>query len=170
MADGSPSRLELSDSDKLALTSVGHDLLQETVAKLYGRGIPRARIARILLDHLVPNGKDRPSDQRLSQARTKLRRWETSQKFRDLVYKHAVVELDLEIPGIIKGVSKQARKGKVDAARLALEITGRHNPKGDQAPTQVAVVFQGIPRPDGRTTEETAVEIVREMEDEAGSS
>jgi len=48
---------------------------------------------------------------------------------------------------ILTGIAKKAQRGRVDAARLALELTGRHNPKGEQAPTQVAIIFQGIPRP-----------------------
>ena len=123
------------------------DRIQEACAKLYGQGYPRGKVARILVDHLVPNGKHRPLEQRLSQARAKLRRWERTQSFRDLVYSLAVVELDMSTPIILKGVASKAKRGRVDAARLALEITGRHNPKGEQAPTQVAVVFQGIPRP-----------------------
>jgi hypothetical protein len=116
---------------------------------MYGMGFPRARIARVMVDMLVPNGTDRPLEVRLSQARTKLRKWEMNQHFRDLVYRNAVVELDMSSPAILKGISRKARRGRVDAARLALELTGRHNPKGDQAPTTVQVVFAGVPRPEG---------------------
>ncbi len=121
--------------------------IQTAAAKLYGQGYPRAKIARILLDHLVPNGKHRPEEQRLSQARGRLRQWEHSQKFRDLVYDLAVVKLDLQTPQILGGIAKKAKAGRVDAARLTLELTGRHNPKGDAAPTQVIVAFEGVPRP-----------------------
>jgi len=141
---------ELAKGDSsLAAPKAPRDLLREAAAKLYGQGFGRAKVARILVDHLVPNGTDRPLEQRLSQARVKLRRWEANQEFRDMIYQRAVVELDIATPGILRGISSKARRGRVDAARLALELTGRHNPKGEQAPTQVAVVFQGIPRPVG---------------------
>lgn len=140
--------------DGIPGTTVTWDELRETVAQMYGRGLPRRVIARTLVDYLVPNRKDRPLEQRLSQARGKLRKWESASHFRDRVYEIAVIELDLESPAILKGLAKKAKRGRVDAARLALELTGRHNPKGDVAPTQVAVVFQGIPRPEGDPTVE----------------
>jgi len=69
------------------------------------------------------------------------------EKFRDLIYHKAVVDIDLATPEILQGVVKKAKKGRVDAARFALEITGRHNPKGDGVPAQVVVAINGIPRP-----------------------
>lgn len=130
--------------------------LQIHVAKLYGRGIPRRQIARVLVDYLGGN-PDKPLEQKLSQARSKLRRWERTEKFRDLVYKYAVIDLDMEIPGILKGVSAKAKRGRVDAARLALEITGRHNPKGEAAPTQVIVAFGSVPRPERAGSESAKI-------------
>lgn len=126
---------------------IDRDRLRETTAKLYGQGFERAKIARMLVDHLVPNNRHRPLEQRLSQARTRLRHWEQNQEFRDMIYRLAVVKLDLQTPAILGGIAKKAKRGRVDAARLALEITGRHNPKGDQQPTQVALVIQGVSRP-----------------------
>jgi|SRR5215472_1016289 len=170
MADGSKK------GQKLEIV-VDRQAVRETAAKLYGQGFARAKIARILVDHLVPNGRDRPLEQRLSQARNKLRAWERTQNFRDLVWNGAVVKLDLQAPAILDGISQKAKRGRVDAARLALEVTGRHNPKGDQAPTQVQLVVTGVPRPtvqmearrlsrDQRTmTIEGASVMVREDED-----
>lgn len=155
-----------SASDELAIATVDFETLQLTAAKLYGRGVPRAKIARALVDHLVPQNRHRPLEQRLSQARTKLRGWERSQKFRDMVYNLAVIELDMSTPGILAGIGRKAKKGRVDAARLALEITGRHNPKGDAAPTQVAVIFQDIPRPDARPGVGGTLERVPEVTDD----
>lgn len=123
------------------------DIVRQAAAKLYGQSIKRPQIARILVDHLVPNNRDRPLEQRLSQARTRLAKWERDPKFRDLIYNLAVVKLDLQAPEILGGIAKKAKRGRVDAARLALEITGRHNPKGDQQPAQVALIIQGVPRP-----------------------
>jgi glucose/arabinose dehydrogenase len=70
-----------------------------------------------------------------------------------MVYASAVVKLDMSTPAILKGVAAKAKRGRVDAARLALELTGRHNPKGDQQPAQVAVIIGGVPRPRAITTD-----------------
>jgi len=78
----------------------------------------------------------------------KLRRWERTPKFRDLVYQVAVVELDMSTPQILQGVANKAKRGRVDAARLALEVTGRHNPKGQEKPTEIHVQIANIPRPE----------------------
>ena len=126
---------------------VDRDTVQEAAARLYGQGFERRVIARMMIDHLVPNGRHRPLEQRLSQARRRLANWEKQQNFRDLMWTQAVVKLEMQTPAILKGVAMKARRGRVDAARLALEITGRHNPKGDQQPAQVAVIIQGVPRP-----------------------
>jgi hypothetical protein len=142
------------------------DLVFEHAAKLYGQGYARSKVARIMVDHLVPNGKDRPLEQRLSQARGKLKRWEHMDKFRDLIYHRAVVQIDLETPAILQGVAKKAKRGRVDAARLALEITGRHNPKGEQVPAQVVVAINGIPRPRRHTQPHEVLEIEGEVIDE----
>jgi hypothetical protein len=128
------------------------DRVREAAAKLYGQGFERKHIARMMVEYLggaktFEDGVPRPLEQRLSQARTRLRGWEADQAFRDMIYNLAVVKLDLQTPAILGGIAKKAKKGRVDAARLALEITGRHNPKGDQVPTQIALVVEGVPRP-----------------------
>lgn len=128
------------------------DMVKEAAAKLYGHGFTRRQVLLKLLPHLAPKereGKrDRTKEEQESLARSKLRRWESQQKFRDLVYQHAVVELDMEIPNVLKGVSKKAKTGRVDAARLVLEVSGRHNPKGDQQAPNITVQIANIPRPD----------------------
>lgn len=134
--------------------------VKETAAKLYGQGFSRPKIARILRKHLITElMRTRPMEQQLTAARARLKAWEKQDDFRDLVYNLAIVKLDLATPQIIAGVTKQAKRGRVDAARLALELTGRHNPKGDDKPTQVMVQINGVPRParitGGRTAEVT---------------
>ena len=140
------------NSPNLPEPTASRDQVREVAAKLYGQGYERKHIARMMIDHLVPiktfeDGTPRPLEQRLSQARTKLRNWEHQQDFRDLVYRKAVVKLDLQTPAVLGGVLKKAKKGRVDAARLVLELTGRHNPKGEVQPTQIALVVNGVPRP-----------------------
>lgn len=138
--------------------------LQTHVAKLYGQGYTRAQIAKTLVDHLAPTMAGRPLEQRLSHARAKLRRWEHRELFRDEVYKQAVVKTDLALPSILKGVVRTARRGRVDAARLALEVTGRHNPRGEQQAPNVVVAINGIPRPQG----EPVGEVIDQVDDEDG--
>jgi hypothetical protein len=117
-------------------------------AQLYGRGYSRRQIMRILMTHLAPNGQNQDRKYREKVARSKLRRMEEKQGFRDLVWNHAVVGLDLMAPQILQGIAGKARRGRVDAARLALEVTGRHNPRGDDQPTHITVAIANVPRPD----------------------
>jgi hypothetical protein len=85
--------------------------------------------------------------------RKKLRLWEETQWFRDAVYDYTMGISDMEIPRILSGVRRRAKAGRVDAARLVLEVTGRHNPRGQEsAPAVVQISFGGtIPRPSNRT-------------------
>jgi len=118
-------------------------------AKLYGRGFRRAQIARALLEQIYPpDGMARTEEQKLSTVRAKLRRWEMSQEFRDLVYRHAVVELDMSTPAILVGLARRAKRGRVDAARLALEISGRHTKDDSSAPVSVTVNLANVARPE----------------------
>jgi len=95
----------------------------------------------------LSTNKERPIEQQLQAVRTKLKRWEQQQAFRDLVWELAVVDLDMDAPAILRGVSRSAKRGRVDAAKLALEITGRHVTKGDQTAPNITIAFAGIPRP-----------------------
>ena len=122
------------------------EILRRHVAKLYGQGLRRPQIAKAMVKYLSTN-KERPIEQQLQAVRTKLKRWEQQQAFRDLVWELAVVDLDMDAPAILRGVSRSAKRGRVDAAKLALEITGRHVTKGDQTAPNITIAFAGIPRP-----------------------
>jgi len=123
--------------------------VRETAARLYGRGFRRSQIARALMDHLYPkNGVARTEEQKLAACNKKLRRWEYSQEFRDLVYKYAVVDLDMETPAILVGLGRRAKRGRVDAARLALELTGRHSKDSENGPVNVTVNLANVARPE----------------------
>jgi len=76
-----------------------------------------------------------------------LRRWERKQAFRDHIYNVAITSVDMAMPAVLNGVVSRAVRGRVDAARLALEITGRHNPKGETNAPVVVVAIDGINRP-----------------------
>lgn len=127
-------------------------MVRQVAARLYVQGVKRGQIARMMVDYLsprkaFPDGTPRPIDQRVANARNKLKEWEHKDWFRDMVWAEAVVMVDMDSPAILAGLTKKAKRGRVDAARLLFELSGRHNPKGDQTPTQIAVVIQGMPRP-----------------------
>lgn len=131
---------------KKSLTNV-----QRQAANAYGHGMSRREIAKAMVDVLAgPTTVGKPMDFRLARARRRLRYWEKNQAFRDAVYNSAAVNLDMQIPLVLQGVTQRAIRGRVDAARLALEVTGRHNPKGEQAAPTVVVAIDGIARPSVR--------------------
>lgn len=160
-----PAEKPENGSEEASLPEVldEHQRLRQHAAKLYGLGFQRAEIARALIDYLCPR-HDLPEEQRLSRCRAKLKRWETQPNFRDMVYARARISLDMDHPSHLKALSKQAKRGKVDAIKFALELTGRYSPKGDQQPTQVAVVISGIPRP-----MRTAEQVIEYQDQDEGS-
>jgi len=131
-------------------SSVGqlpHELSLEAVrlhaAQLYGRGFRRPAIARALQPYLTSSGD-------LKQARGKLAKWEKEQAFRDLIWANAVVKLDMESPHILEGITRAAKRGRVDAAKLALSIANRYTDKSDMPSEVVLRIDNGMPRPDER--------------------
>jgi hypothetical protein len=121
--------------------------LQISAATAYGHGMSRREIAKAMLEHLTPTTVGKPMDFRMKRATRRLRLWEKNQVFRDRVYSGAITNVDMAVPSILNGIVGRARRGRVDAARLALEITGRHNPKGEQNAPVVVVAIDGIQRP-----------------------
>jgi hypothetical protein len=123
--------------------------LQNQVVELYGHGYTRGQIAKALVNHLAP--KKRHNEQlqyRYKRARSILRRWEHAKWFRDQVWDNALVRLDLENPRILQAVASSAKRGRVDAAKLALEITARHVANETRMVTAVQVnIANGLPRP-----------------------
>jgi hypothetical protein len=118
--------------------------VREAAAKLYGLGFKRAQVAAAMAHVLTPDGNVKTS-------RRKLARWEQEQDFRDLIFSHAVVKADLEVPAILGGIAKAAKKGRVDAAKLILGITDRYSDKSDM-PTEVTISLAGtMPRPASTT-------------------
>jgi hypothetical protein len=123
--------------------------LQHVAVRLYAEGKTRSTVAQLLGPRLY---RDMDEEDAVKAMRKKLRSWEETQWFRDAVYDYAIVQTDMDIPRIMAGVRSRARRGRVDAARLALEVTGRHNPRGQEnAPAVVQISFGGaVPRPDSR--------------------
>jgi hypothetical protein len=115
--------------------------VRDVAARMYGLGFKRPQIASSMAHVLTPDGN-------VKTARRKLGRWEQEQEFRDQIWQYAVVKMDLELPEILKGVTKAAKRGRVDAAKLALSVTERHTDKSEM-PTEVTIRLAGtMPRPE----------------------
>lgn len=119
--------------------------VQLRAARMVARGMPIRVVAQKLADWIVPGEGNR--EQQLKKSRARLRRWGRTQAFRDAVWEEAVHRLDLRTGEILEGVARKAAAGRVDAARLGLEVTGRHSPHTEIQPATVNVVFGDVPRP-----------------------
>jgi len=116
-----------------------------------------------MVKHLATN-TERPREQQLQQVRAKLKRWEAKQEFRDMVWDLAVIELDMSTPAILRGIARSAKRGRVDAAKLALEVTGRHVTKGENVAPNIVIAFNDIPRPLRTPVQIAEATVVREDE------
>jgi hypothetical protein len=126
----------------------GPDPVQLKAAALFGLNKSRGQVARILEHHLLtPLQRQQNPVRRRRYALRKLRRWQKRKDFRDLVWQSAVERLDARTPEILEGVADRAAAGRVDAAKLSLEVAGRYSPKGHDQPTAVQIVVNGVPRP-----------------------
>jgi hypothetical protein len=119
--------------------------LQILVVQGLARGFTIPDMARKFGDLLCPHVENR--DKRLKMSRTKIRHWMAGQKFRDLLWEESVIGLDLDSPRIVRGISRKAQAGRIDAARLALELNGRHAPQTEVTPARINIQFGDIPRP-----------------------
>jgi hypothetical protein len=124
------------------------DHIQLTVAQMLANGKSRHQIARVLKPHLLTAyEKTKPPVKQQMRAVRKIRSWQRQKAFRDLVWQLTVERLDTRTPEIMEGVADRAANGRVDAAKLALEVAGRYSPKGHDQPTAVQIVVNGVPRP-----------------------
>jgi hypothetical protein len=138
-------------------------MIETAILDLYLQGLTRRKVARLLVDHLARPQQDPKRQLRLATRR--LKNMERARWFRDALWERAMIAADLRTPQILKGVVRKAEEGKVDAAKLALSITGRHTEQGDVQATQVNIVFGGdLARP-GRHQEMKAIEGQRAAED-----
>jgi acyl-CoA hydrolase len=119
--------------------------LQMLVIQSLARGNTIPDMARRLQHQLVPHEKNR--DKRLKKARQRIRTWMSTQKMRDLLWEETMIGLDMDSPQIVRGIARKAKAGRVDAARLALELNGRHAPQAEVTPAQINIQFGNIPRP-----------------------
>jgi hypothetical protein len=124
---------------------------QLAAIRLYSAGNPRKTVAKALAPYLYPEiwAEDEPLARRMAYKR--VRAWEETAWFRDAVYESTIARVDAQVPQILNGMARRARR-RVDAARLMLEVTGRHNPRGQEVqPAVVQIQFGGnMPRPQNR--------------------
>lgn len=144
---------------------ITRDRIKEAAARLLAQGYSVEAVAEVLWRHMTPRSDHRLPAYRKRSARTKIRGWRREQSFRDLMYENGLRELDLAAPAIMRGVAGKAKRGRVDAARLAFELTGRHVPKGEAQPTQVHLHIEGVPRPARAVEEIVEGEVVEEQDD-----
>ena len=122
--------------------------LQKQAAELYGRGMTLTQVTTALQDYIEPPHDD--PEVRRRKALRKVRVWAHSQWFRDLAWEASVRQADLETGNILRGLTKTARRGRVDAAKMVMGVAGRYEEKGFGQAAQVNVVIEGVPRPDTR--------------------
>lgn len=142
--------------------------LQKQLILWEATGREPAKFARKYAKQIVPK-HDGDHEYLLRKARARVRRWRMSEAYRQALYDWCVADVDLSMPDILKGVVGKARAGRVDAARLALEITGRHAPNSEVQPAAIQVVFNNMPRPvaDADVVDADDAEEIVEPEDEA---
>ena len=145
----------------------GRSPVQMAAVRLYSAGKTRNTVAKMLAPHMYPKLWYEDEQMALRLTRRKVRGWEESQWFRDLVYDATVARVDAQVPAILNGMARRARR-RVDAARLTLEVTGRHNPRGQEVqPAVVQIQFGGtLPRPSTRPQIEDGETVDAEIVDE----
>lgn len=136
--------------------------VQLKAAELWSRGWTVPQIAKRLAEVMHPDVAVRK--RQLQVARATLRRWSVTQAFRDAVWNHTMIRADLASGPVVDGVISKARAGRVDAARLVLELNGRHSPFTEDKPASINIVFNGIPRP--QSQEEYVEGEAEELEDD----
>lgn len=115
-------------------------------ARLYGLGYSRLEVAKAVGRSYFLS-KEITDLRKVRMMTKRLQKLERDQWFRDLVWDSAVVNLDMQGPQILRGVAAKAKRGRVDAAKLALGITGRYIDKANETPSAVTINLVGIPRP-----------------------
>lgn len=121
-------------------------VIQRHCAMLLGQGYTVGQVAERMVDYIVQTSRSTP-EKKKKQARTRIRKWRQRQDFRDLVYECTLERLDNETPQMLAGILRKAKAGRVDAAKLVLELTQRHVPRGEPVIPNVQVIFEGVPRP-----------------------
>lgn len=133
--------------------------LQKQLVLWEATGREPVAFAKKFAKQIVPK-HDGDRDKLMRKARARVRQWRRTEKYRQALWDWCVADVDLAMPDILNGVVSKARAGRVDAARLALEITGRHAPNSEVQPAAIQVVFNNLPRPQQEVVDGEAEEIV----------
>lgn len=127
--------------------------MQKRLVIWMASGKPASKFALKHAKEIVPKSEgDLKKVQR--KARARVRSWTRTELFRQALWDWSVADIDLATPEILKGIVSKAAAGRVDAARLALEISGRHAPNSDVQPAAIQIVLNNVPRP------QAAVEVI----------
>jgi hypothetical protein len=148
----------MAEKEDLATLELELDRVQLAAAELYGRGWSRASVARKLEWYILkPPERRQRLTKRRSRAMRRLRQWERLNHFRDACWQYGLQYTDMRSSAILKGVSRRAESGRVDAAKFALEMVGRYTPRGQDQPTAVQIVVNSVPRPVVKAQAVTAI-------------
>jgi hypothetical protein len=119
--------------------------LETRIAELASQGKTVPEIARKLA------GDDPAEQKRLRQY---IRRLGHDEQFQVALGGMAKVESIFHVGPTIKAMGRKARAGRIDAAKLMLEVSGFHNPRVQHDHGgQVEIVIKNAPRPE-RVTEQ----------------
>mgnify|MGYP000909817274 CR=1 FL=1 len=124
-------------------------ILQQKAIELFARGHARREICCYLAKYIKPL---RPEYQKTDEVHIKrvikiFKEWEEDPAWRDRLWNEVQKNLDLQSAGMVEGVVKAAKRGRVDAAKFGLELAGRYTPKGEDKPAVVNIQFGSMPRP-----------------------
>jgi hypothetical protein len=104
---------------------LGDGLTPREVVKAYGRGDPAKE----------------------KKMRQILRRWRTEAGFQSMILQATKGELHLNLGAITSGLARRAKAGRPDAAKLALEFSGAHNPRMQHEHSGDIAIHLELPRP-----------------------
>src|SRR5262245_44274567 len=112
---------------------------RDKIRKLIRRGYTSGQIATKLA------GDDQMRKKQIRQeVRVVMQQDEEYQAMRALAIKGAFVE---ELDGVAEAVGRRARRGRIDAAKLMLEVTGIHNPRVQHEHSGDIKITLDLPRP-----------------------
>jgi hypothetical protein len=121
---------------------------QAKVAELLANGMTPAALARKLAKG------DKKKAQRL-RARFRYWVWHVP-AFQQALMAQAKGEAALQATAAIPAVGRRAQRGRVDATKLLLEVSGMHNPKVNHEHSgEVKITLATMPRPEPVETEDS---------------
>lgn len=116
-------------------------------AMMIAQGKPIGQVGKALVKYARPNPAI-PEKVRIRRTINRIRKLQrTREDYRDFIYEQSLLRLEREIPDIFTGLTRKAKAGRVDAAKLILEVTGRHAPQTEVVPAHIHLNLTGVPRP-----------------------